>query len=113
MNGASTEPLARINNPSSNSKQITMGAIHHFLRSRKNSRNSVVYHPARSGGEIAGRARRKLEKETGRPVLSAENNLRVSGPSKELLTFTPSLEEKVNKFAKSKSCPLSEEETLD
>src|SRR5204863_9305230 len=107
MNGASTEPLARINNPSSNSKQITMGAIHHFLRSRKNSRNSVVYHPARSGGEIAGGARRVLEKATGRPVLSAENNHRANGPSKDLLTFPPSLEDKVIKFATFYSCPLS------
>jgi DNA-damage-inducible protein D len=69
---------------------------------------------ARSGGEIAGGARRKLEKETGKPVLSAGNNLRASGPSKELLTFPPSLEEKVSKFAKSKGPrSLSEEDALD
>jgi DNA-damage-inducible protein D len=48
---------------------------------------------AKSGGAIAGTARRQLEQETGRKVLSADNNLESQPPSKDLLTFPPLLEE--------------------
>src|SRR6266576_128463 len=42
MNGASAEPLSKINSPPSNNRKTTIGAIHHFFRSRRKSRNSLM-----------------------------------------------------------------------
>lgn len=59
---------------------------------------------ARSGGGIAGGARKQLEQATGKSVLSANNNLGVLPPSKELLTFPAELEASVEKsFRKKKA----------
>ncbi|MGA2684036.1 MAG: hypothetical protein ABSF51_03180, partial [Verrucomicrobiota bacterium] len=40
---------------------------------------------ARSGGSIAGQARKQLEKETGESVVTKENNLKPLPPSHDLL----------------------------
>ena len=47
---------------------------------------------AKSGGAIAGGARRQLEQETGTKVLSSENKLETAPPSKDLMTFPALLE---------------------
>ncbi len=52
---------------------------------------------AKAGGSIAGGARKQLELETGKSVLSRDNQLASSPPSKDLLTFPKSLDDAVNK----------------
>jgi hypothetical protein len=54
-------------------------------------------HAARAGGEIAGGARKKLEVEMGKPVMSKSNNLQSLPPSKDLLKFPQRLDESVEK----------------
>lgn len=52
---------------------------------------------ARAGGAIAGGARKQLELETGKSVLSVSNNLQSQPPSKELMTFPERLENSIEK----------------
>ena len=55
---------------------------------------------AKAGGAIAGGARKRLEQETGKKVLSSENYLAAQPPSKDLLTFPPLLDEGLKKSFK-------------
>ena len=42
MNGASVEVLAKISKTPSSTIKTKIGAIHHLLRSRRNSKNSLM-----------------------------------------------------------------------
>ena len=42
INGASIELLAKITKTPNSTKKTRIGAIHHFLRSRRNSKNSLM-----------------------------------------------------------------------
>lgn len=55
---------------------------------------------AKAGGEVAGGARKHLEIQTGRKVISSSNNLEAAPPSKDLLTFPENLEEQVSQVYK-------------
>lgn len=57
---------------------------------------------AQAGGAIAGGARKQLELQTGKRILSPHNNLDVLPPSKDLHTFPPELEASVEKSFRGK-----------
>jgi DNA-damage-inducible protein D len=57
---------------------------------------------AQAGGEVAGGARKHLEQQTGRKVVSSSNNLEAAPPSKDLLVFPEHLEERVSEAYKKK-----------
>lgn len=42
MNGAKAEPFAKTSRPPKSNKNMTIGASHHFLRTRKKSQNSLM-----------------------------------------------------------------------
>ena len=51
------------------------------------NRNAAI-----AGGAVAGGARKELEKQTGKTIVSPNNNLNALPPSKDLHTFPPELE---------------------
>jgi prophage antirepressor-like protein len=54
---------------------------------------------AQLGGHIAGNARRQLEAQVGRSVVSSENKLQQSPPAKDLLELPPNFKESVERMA--------------
>lgn len=55
---------------------------------------------AQIGGSIAGDARKRLEQELGRPVVSSENNLKKLGPSNEMLKLPDSFDESIKRMSR-------------
>jgi prophage antirepressor-like protein len=57
---------------------------------------------AQAGGHIAGNARKQLEAQVGRPVVSTDNNLQRLPPSKNLLELPANFKESVERMAPKK-----------